>query len=291
MASAVVVVVGSLHYDIMLEAPHLPARGETVAGRRWYPKFGGKGGNQALAAHAAGAEVRMLGAVGDDAFGRFLLDRLAAAGLATTRIARLAEASGMSVAIAEAAGDYGAVTVSGANLSLDPACLDEPALWQGARVLLLQNEIPEPVNLAAARAARSAGARVILNAAPMREMAPELLALTDLLVVNAVEAEAMAGLPAGTLAEAEAAARALAARVASVIVTAGGEGAAWAGAGRSLAHRAMPVEVVSAHGAGDCYAGTLAAALAGGADLPAAMDEASRAAAIQVGGDVAALED
>ena len=68
----VVVVVGSLHYDIMVDAPDRPRKGETVTGYAWRPKFGGKGGNQAVAAAKAGAEVRMAGAVGADEFGRFL---------------------------------------------------------------------------------------------------------------------------------------------------------------------------------------------------------------------------
>ena len=71
-SGAGVLVVGSLHYDVLVRAPHRPAAGETVAGESWAPKFGGKGGNQAVAAARAGAPTRMVGAVGDDAFGAFL---------------------------------------------------------------------------------------------------------------------------------------------------------------------------------------------------------------------------
>ena len=144
----VVVVVGSLHYDIMVDAPDRPRKGETVTGYAWRPKFGGKGGNQAVAAAKAGAEVRMAGAVGDDEFGRFLLDGLSAGGVDASRVARLPEAgSGMSVAISDASGDYGAVIVSGANLLSIPRLLAEPSLWQDARALILQNEMPEPSTL------------------------------------------------------------------------------------------------------------------------------------------------
>src|SRR4051812_28918268 len=109
----VVVVAGSLHYDIMGDAPDRPRKGETVTGYAWRPKFGGKGGNQAVAAAKAGAEVRMAGAVGDDEFGGFLLAALSAGGVDGSRVARLPKAgSGMSVAIADASGDYGAVIVS-----------------------------------------------------------------------------------------------------------------------------------------------------------------------------------
>ena len=76
----------------------------------------------------------------------------------------------MSVAISDAGGDYGAVIVSGANLLVDPAALAEPGLWQGARALILQNEMPDAINIAAARAARAVGAMVCLNAAPYRPL-------------------------------------------------------------------------------------------------------------------------
>ena len=152
----IIVVVGSLHFDIMVDAPDRPRKGETVTGFAWRPKFGGKGGNQAVAAAKAGAEVRMVGAVGDDDFGRFLLDALAAGSVDASRVARLPNAgSGMSVAISDAGGDYGAVIVSGANLLTDPAILGEPGLWRGVRALILQNEMPEALNVAAARAAKS----------------------------------------------------------------------------------------------------------------------------------------
>ena len=76
----------------------------------------------------------------------------------------------MSVAISDAGGDYGAVIVSGANLLVDPAALAEPGLWQDARALILQNEMPDAINIAAARAAKTAGATVCLNAAPYRPL-------------------------------------------------------------------------------------------------------------------------
>jgi len=109
----VVVVVGSLHYDIMVDAPDRPRKGETVTGLAWRPKFGGKGGNQAVAAATAGADVRMVGAVGDDDFGRFLLANLSSAGVDASRVARIdGRASGMSVAISDSSGDYGASRVT-----------------------------------------------------------------------------------------------------------------------------------------------------------------------------------
>lgn len=284
--ASVVLVAGSLHYDIMVDADHLPRRDETAVGSRWYPKFGGKGGNQAVAARRAGSVARMVGAVGQDDFGRFLLDHLARETVECAHVARLPDvASGMSVAISDRAGDYAATIVSGANLQIDADQFQAPALWQGVRVLVLQNEMPEAVNLAAAQQARARGVTVILNAAPARALPPALRAVIDVLVVNAVEAEMLGTAPVNDLASAAAACHDLAAGFAAVIVTAGSQGLAFGTGGGAVSQLAAEkVKAVSSHGAGDCFTGTLAHALAGGAPLAAACVQASQAAARHVAG-------
>ena len=280
----VVVVVGSLHYDIMVDAPDRPRKGETVTGFGWRPKFGGKGGNQAVAAAKAGAGVRMAGAVGDDDFGRFLLSNLISAGVDASRVACVNHAgSGMSVAIADAGGDYGAVIVSGANAATNPESLSDPALWRDAGILVLQNEMPEAVNLAAANAAKRAGVPVCLNAAPYRPLADEFAALVDILVVNAIEAEQFSGCPVSDLASALRAAEALSSRFTTVVVTAGGDGVVGIRHGHEpVALPAIPVRLVSTHGAGDVFVGSFAMALAGGQTFPECLHVANRAAAIHV---------
>ncbi|WP_240790388.1 PfkB family carbohydrate kinase [Rhodobacter sp. SY28-1] len=285
-----VLVVGSLHHDIMVEADHLPRVDETAVGRRWYPKFGGKGGNQAVAAGAAGATARLYGAVGKDGFGAFLLEALDR-GQVDRRYVRELDGvgSGMSVAIQDQAGDYAATIVSGANLRLDPAGLDDHALWQDVQVVLLQNEIPEEVNLAAARAARKRSVRVILNAAPARALPVELRGLVDVLVVNAVEAEMSGAAQVTDLSSALSAAVQLAQEYRAVIVTAGASGLALSAPGTDpVTLPARKVKVSSTHGAGDCFTGTLAAALALGQPLVEACATASDAAARHVAGEVAA---
>jgi ribokinase len=280
----VVVVVGSLHYDIMVDAPDRPRKGETVTGHAWRPKFGGKGGNQAVAAAKAGAEARMAGAVGADEFGRVLLDALGVGGVDASRVARLPDAgSGMSVAISDAGGDYGAVIVSGANLLVDSASLADPGLWREARALILQNEMPDAINIAAGRAARTAGATVCLNAAPYRLLTGELAALVDVIVVNALEAEQLGGLAVTDLASAAAAAAALAGRFPAVVVTAGGEGVAGVRRGEDpVVLPALPVTLVSTHGAGDAFVGALVAALAAGRSFAECLRSANAAAAAHV---------
>jgi sugar/nucleoside kinase (ribokinase family) len=167
-----VVVFGSLHLDIMVQAPGRPRLGETMVGQAWSMRAGGKGGNQAVEAARHGARTAMVGAVGADDFGTRLIAHLRDHGVDTQAVRIVPGAgSGMSVALVEPAGDYGAVIVSGVNLSLggDDVAL-AAALTGGARWLLLQNEVPEAANIAAAEAAHRGGARVMLNAAPMREL-------------------------------------------------------------------------------------------------------------------------
>jgi ribokinase len=286
MPPATVLVVGSLHYDIMVEADHLPRKDETAVGRRWYPKFGGKGGNQAVSAARHGAAARMLGAIGTDDFGRFLRDGLAAGGVDTRFLREIAGVgSGMSVAIQDSEGDYAATIVSGANLALDPAWLDDPALWRDAGLLVLQNEVPEAINLAAATRARTRGLRTLLNAAPFRPLSPMLESVIDVLIVNAVEAEMMGAGHVCCLDSASAAAGKLASRFESVIVTAGSQGlAAWTAEEDRFQLPAQKVDVVSSHGAGDCFIGAFAAATVHGAVFRDACAQAAAAAARHVAG-------
>lgn len=286
MIEPVVLVVGSLHYDIMVEAQTLPRRDETAVGSRWYPKFGGKGGNQAVAARRAGAVARMCGAVGRDEFGRFLREQLRAGGVDDRFVAEVdAAGSGMSVAIVDAAGDYAATIVSGANLLISLDALGDDGLWDGVAMLVLQNEVPEAVNTAAAGQARARGIRTLLNAAPSRPMSPEFTALVDILVVNAVEAEMTGAGEVATLADAAAAARDLANPFSTVIVTVGAQGlAAWSVAEGALLVPARKAAAVSSHGAGDAFIGTLAAWLAKGDSFGAACDAATAAAARHVAG-------
>lgn len=283
--AAGVMVVGSLHYDITVQSPARPQKGETVTGQSWQPKLGGKGRNQAVAAARAGARTAMIGVVGADQFGREMLADLDARGI-DKRFVRVAEGegSGMSVAIFDADGDYGAVIVSGANLRLSEADVGAAsALWPETAILILQNEVPDRANLAAAIAARRAGVTVILNAAPARAMPEGLAPLVDILVVNAIEAAVMCGVAEPrSIGEAAAAARRLAKDFPAAVVTAGNAGVAYADGSRDLSMPARPVKVESTHGAGDEFVGHLAARLARGAPIDAALAAANDAAATLV---------
>jgi ribokinase len=278
-------VVGSLHLDILVEAPRLPATDETLAGRAWSRKCGGKGGNQAVAAARFGASTAMGGRIGNDDFGRTLLTNLQAAGVDVSCIETDDTASsGMSVAIQEVSGEYGAVIVSGANLAVDASAIEHKwaPLWR-ADVLMLQNEVPDAVNLAAAKAARAAGCRVMLNAAPAKALASALAELVDILVVNRVEAGQMSGQPIGRPEDVARAAAALYRAGQYLVITMGGDGLHLTMPdGTSSSQRAFAVNARSAHGAGDCFCGALAARLALGDDLATACEFAQAAAALFV---------
>jgi ribokinase len=285
VTSARVVVLGSLHLDIMVHAPDRPKKGETLPGSAWGYKAGGKGGNQAVAAAQFGARSSMVGRVGNDDFGQRLLDHLRDAGVDAEHVLTDSEAgSGMSVAIIDAEGDYGAVIVSGANLRMSNKDLEEAReVIRSAQVLVLQNEVLEATNIAAAQLARDYGIRVILNAAPARPLEPALAANIDVLVVNAVEAEMICGVAVTSLPAATEAAARLSEQVDNVVVTAGGLGLAVAERGKTpYAEAAHSVKLVDTHGAGDAFIGALAARWASGVSVVEAVRFANAAAALFV---------
>jgi ribokinase len=237
-----------------------------------------------MAAARHGAPTVMIGRLGDDLFAARLRERLASAGVGLDRVRTSEGGSGMSVAIQQDDGDYAAVVVSGANRDLDAAAVTDGAdAIRDARVLVLQQEIADAANVAAARIARDAGATVILNAAPARPPGG-LDGLVDVLVVNGVEAE-MLGAPAfDDLPGAARAAADLLRSAPMVVVTAGGAGVASASRdGGRVTLPAHPVRRPETHGAGDVFVGALAARLADADAADAALRYANAAAALHVG--------
>lgn len=278
MTRARVLVLGALHHDVVVDAPRLPREDETLRGSGVDYRFGGKGGNQAVAAARMGTDVSMLGRVGADAAGRDMLEALRAAGVDTGGVLTGQAASGISVAITLPGGGYGAVIVSGANLENDGAL---PALTERA-VVVLQNEVPPEANRRCAAELRDDDL-LIWNAAPAGPPDAALEARCDLLIVNRVEAGDMSGCETP-----QAAAEALFARVhGDVIVTLGAEGALLRCAAGLSQHPAEAVKVVSTHGAGDMFTGALAARLAARDGVAEALAFAQRAAGLFVSSAVA----
>jgi ribokinase len=220
----------------------------------------------------------MVGCVGADAAGDGLLAALRAAGVDTARVRVRDDApSGTALIVVDAAGENSIVVVPGANARLAAADVDAAlGAAAGARVVLAQLEVPEEAVVAAARGA----GRFVLNASPVRPLPPDVMAAADPLIVNAGEAAALTGAAENDVDALAEAALALGAR--SVVITRGSEGAAWAGPDRRIARPAPQVDVVDTTGAGDVFAGTLAAHLARGADPEQALAAAVEAGAAAV---------
>jgi len=281
-----VAVIGSLNADLTLLVGRLPGPGETaLSSAPGTVGFGGKGGNQAAAAAAFGADVVMIGRVGDDDVGRLIRADLEKRGIdgSGVRVTPGARSGGATIAV-DPAGENLILVDPGANGQLSPGDI-APGLLDGAGAVLLQLEIPQPTVAAAVSmaAASTAAARVVLNPAPAVPLGPGLLAGVDVLVPNRAELALLAGSapPSGLAATAE-----LARRLPGdldVVVTLGGDGALVVPRHGPAAHIAAPaVAAVDATGAGDCFCGTLAVSLAEGASLADAARVSVAAAALSV---------
>jgi ribokinase len=270
----VVVVFGSINVDLVARVDRFPRPGETVSAQSFSVYAGGKGANQALAAARAGADVRLYGAVGRDGFADIALQLLAASGVDLDGVARRDEPTGCATILVDDRAENSIVVAAGANALADPGSVPDPSLGRGT-TLVLQHEVPERANAALAERARRRDARIVLNAAPARPIALELLARLDVLVVNETEAAALAP-TLGWPHEPERFARAGASAFPrlTVAVTLGSRGAlACTGTG-GVSARPPSVAVVDTTGAGDAFVGALAAMLDSGAELSDALARA-----------------
>ena len=257
-------VAGSLHLDVVLRAPHFPGLDETVSGSSVDYVFGGKGGNQAVSAARMGAEVHFAGRTGSDLFGDMIRETLDSSGVGLSQLQHEDGPSGMSAAIVDSNGEYGAVIVSAANLNIVAHEVDVP---EGTSLVILQNEIPGEVNLEVARKAKAIGAKVWLNAAPARKISNDLVEAIDLLIVNKVEAEFYARLGFAV----------------NLLKTLGADGVSYEG----VQYSGFPVDVVSTHGAGDMFVGALASQVVYGTNMVGAIKFAQAAAALHVSSQLA----
>jgi ribokinase len=278
-----VLVLASLNADLVVPVQQRPQGGETVLGGDLVVHPGGKGGNQAAAAARAGAQVRVVGRVGDDAYGPLLREALTTAGADASSVVTMpGVATGVALITVTPDGENSIVVASGANAKVSADDVGDLR----AAVAVVQLEVPLEAVVALARRCDAEGARLVLNAAPPRDdLTPQVLAACDPLVVNAHEAAALTGAEvAHDLAAAVEAVGALHAQgCRSVVLTLGGDGAVVLADGACWHVAAPPVEaVVDTIGAGDCLVGTLAARLAAGDDLPTATADAVRTATLAV---------
>ncbi|MGF6594322.1 ribokinase [Pseudomonas sp. 2835] len=281
-----VVVVGSLNMDLVTRAQRLPRGGETLVGESFVTVPGGKGANQAVAAARLGAQVAMVGCVGDDAYGQQLRLALADEQIDCQAVSIAAGvSSGVALIVVDAASQNAIVIVAGGNGQLLPESVQRfDALLQNAEVIICQLEVPMATVAYTLERGRALGKTVILNPAPVSGPLPvEWFANIDYLIPNESEAEALSGLPVNDLDSARAAAtRLLGMGVGKVIVTLGAQGALFAD-GQGFRHFPAPVvQPLDTTAAGDTFVGGFAAALARGEQEGAAIAFGQRAAALSV---------
>ncbi|MCW2528838.1 MAG: PfkB [Pseudonocardiales bacterium] len=280
-----VVVLGSANTDLILRVDALPGPGRTVLGAEPVSGPGGKGANQAVAAADAGASVAFIGCVGSDREGAAIAADLLRGGVSTTHLRSIADhRTGLAVVLVDSNGENQIVVSPGANsqLSVDDV-EDSRALIGSARVLLLQLEVPFDVVRHALIVASKSDTAAVLNLSPTMRVDADTMAMVDVLIVNRSEAEFILGSTVvDGLVLADIAERLRQLGPAAVVVTAGEAGALCVTA-EGLTHvPAQPVRVVDTTGAGDAFAGALAAELSRGAGLAAAVGVANAAGAAAV---------
>ena len=262
-----IVVLGGINMDVVANVHRMPEAGETVHGDKFFMTGGGKGANQAVAAARLGAEVRMVGRVGDDDFGRTLLDALRSEGIDVSGVAPdPSNGTGVAVIMVDASGQNCIAEIYGANRASDETQLEAAkTAMEGADALLLQLETRPEVSLEAAIYARSKGVCVIWDPAPAAEMPADGFSVADFLTPNETEAEALTGIRVEDEDSAREAAEALIAKgVGAAVITLGERGVYAVTENERYLVPPVEVEMVDSVAAGDAFAAGLAVAISEG---------------------------
>ena len=280
-----VLVVGSSNTDMIIRVPRIPRPGETVLGGEFSMAAGGKGANQAVAAARAGGRVAFVARIGEDDLGARALAGFQSEGIDTRFVLRAPGApSGLALITVDERGENSISVASGANALLSAGDVEAAeAAFSAADILLLQLESPLATVEAALCLAEDKGLPVILNPAPARPLADDLLRRVAVLTPNEHEAELLAGVPVRDEEGAREAAVRLRARGPAAVIVTLGERGAYASSrefeGLVPAFKAVPVDTTAA---GDVFNGALAVALAENRPLAEAVRFAQAAAAISV---------
>jgi ribokinase len=278
------VVVGSLNMDLVVQAPRIPKPGETILGAGDLQMIpGGKGANQACGAARLGADVAMVGRVGDDAFGETLILNLNKSKVDTRSITRdIDAATGIALIVVEESGQNSIVVSSGANGCVSDEDVNRGEdLIQSADVLLLQLEIPLNAVIRAADLARLHGVTTVLNPAPAQPLPTELLTLIDVLIPNETEAAILSGCETNTDEEIQQAATTLRGFGAkTIIMTLGSRGALLITENVFSHFPAFPIDPVDTTAAGDAFVASFSVALAEGRSLQEAVRYGNAAGAL-----------
>ncbi|QDT20454.1 ribokinase [Gimesia chilikensis] len=281
-----IAVLGSINMDLMIRSAKLPLPGETVIADAKVENPGGKGANQAVAAARMGAEVTMIGCVGDDSFAEELVQNLEAEGVQTQLVSRKRETtSGVAVVMVETSGENAILVVPGANGLVGPAELEQARqVICDSDVLLMQLEVPVETVIAAANIAREAGVPVILDPAPAPAHFPAELLDVDLICPNQSEAAALLGQSVGSVEEAALVSELVQLGPRRAIITLADQGAVIFDGECVETVAAFEVDAVDSTAAGDAFAAGLAVRLAEQADLKEAVRFASAAGALAASG-------
>jgi ribokinase len=277
-----IIVYGSINMDLVVRVPRLPVPGETLCGSDFFTASGGKGANQATACARLGAQVAMVGRVGEDVFGAALRNGLESSGVDVSRVAVTLGPSGVALISVDVHAENSIIIIPGANGQIGAADLERlEAALPGADSLLLQLEIPLEAVTTAARLAHARGVRVIFDPAPAAPLPDELYTMTDVITPNETECAALVGFPVRDLAQAEHAAGILLQRgVKQVVIKMGAHGAYLHNGVNGELVPGFPIEAVDTTAAGDAFNGALAVALTKGQSLRAAVRFANAAGAL-----------
>ena len=281
-----ITVFGSTNLDQIGTVSRLPKPGETVAGGTFSMAAGGKGANQALAARRAGASVRHVSGVGNDAFADLALALLKGDGVDLSAMKVVEGATGIAMIFVDSQGENVIAILPGANGAMTAADADAALKGVSGGVMLVQQEIPQAATERALELARAQGITAILNTAPFLDSTAALAPKAAILIANETEFALLtasgSGLTGRGLAELDAAMGDWAAKHSqTVIVTLGGDGArAVTATGQRISVPALPIKPVDTVGAGDTFCGYLAAGLDAGLDLESAMKRAAVAASL-----------
>jgi ribokinase len=267
------IVLGSTNRDYTVAVERPPQPGETVLGGALSVATGGKGANQAVAAARAGAKPIFLGAVGSDSVGTDILAELDRRGVDVSHVRTVNGPTGVALITVSADGENTIVVALGANATLDAADTAKTvaSLADESTVLLCQLEISPAVVSAAAAEIEKVGGRFVLNLSPSRYVSPKLLGLANPLILNESEAADLANSSIDSPADAITLATRFLANSRSVVITLGGDGAIVADSTGVSHSPAEHVPVIDTTGAGDAFAGALAAALVAGGTLLSAV--------------------
>lgn len=281
-----ITVIGSLNMDMVIDVDHMPAVGETLLAGHVTLIPGGKGANQAYTAGKLGADVTILGAVGNDTYGDSLCESLKSAGVHTEHLLRLDHVStGNAIITVNKEGNNSIIVIQGANKLVDCGYIDQKMdIIRESDIVIFQLEIPLETVVYAAKKAKELGKMVILDPAPAQPNLPdELMQCVDLVKPNETELGILLGQPDAKERLSESADRILARGAENALVSLGGSGAYLKGADGSE-HRfyTQDVEVVDTTAAGDSFTAAVAVSLAKGADLVSAIEFADKVATIVV---------